>query len=140
MKPSRILWLSLGVILLVLAATSALTGQWAIVASGFVLVIFVAGFAGLQALLAAQRRDQRLPESEQRDAVPASHVPEGDDGRPLGDTPEAHDELSPHDVPVGHPGRIAAEKQAEGDGAEGTTAGHADGGAAPAEDRETQRG
>lgn len=36
---------------------------------------------------------------------------------PLGDTPEAHDEIVPEDLPKGHPGRRAAERQAaEGDG------------------------
>lgn len=40
-----------------------------------------------------------------------------DDQTPLGDTPEAHDEVSPHDFPLGHPGRRAAEHQAaRGDG------------------------
>jgi hypothetical protein len=41
-----------------------------------------------------------------------------DDETELGDTPEAHDEISPHDLPVGHPGRKAAEEQAarRGDG------------------------
>lgn len=40
---------------------------------------------------------------------------------PLGDTPEAHDEISPHDLPPDHPGRKAAEEQAGGPG--GTTRG-----------------
>lgn len=44
-----------------------------------------------------------------------------DDQTPLGDTPEAHDEISPHDLPLGHPGRQAAEKQAGGK--QGTTRG-----------------
>ncbi|CAA9475401.1 MAG: hypothetical protein AVDCRST_MAG53-261 [uncultured Solirubrobacteraceae bacterium] len=36
---------------------------------------------------------------------------------PLGDTPEAHDEIVPQDLPKGHPGRRAAERQAaDGDG------------------------
>ena len=35
----------------------------------------------------------------------------------LGDTPEAHDEIIPQDLPKGHPGRQAAERQAaDGDG------------------------
>jgi hypothetical protein len=33
-----------------------------------------------------------------------------DDETPLGDTPEAHDEISPHDLPPGHPGRAEAER------------------------------
>ncbi len=40
-----------------------------------------------------------------------------DDGRPLGDTSEAHDEIVPQDLPKGHPGRAEAEREArEGDG------------------------
>jgi hypothetical protein len=45
-----------------------------------------------------------------------------DDETPLGDTPEAHDELSPHDLPLDHPGREQAEKLAGGE--EGTTKGN----------------
>ncbi len=44
-----------------------------------------------------------------------------DDTRPLGDTPEAHDEVSPHDLPLDHPGREEAEEVAGG--ADGTTRG-----------------
>ena len=44
-----------------------------------------------------------------------------DDGRPLGDTAEAHDEITPHDLPMGHPGRPAAVRQARERG--GTTRG-----------------
>ena len=40
-----------------------------------------------------------------------------DDERPLGDTPEAHDEIIPEDLPKDHPGRAEAERQAStGDG------------------------
>ena len=39
-----------------------------------------------------------------------------DDQTDLGDTPEAHDEISPHDLPPDHPGRQAAEEQASDDG------------------------
>ena len=35
-----------------------------------------------------------------------------DDQTDLGDTPEAHDEISPHDLPPGHPARGKAEEQA----------------------------
>jgi hypothetical protein len=44
-----------------------------------------------------------------------------DEETPLGDTPEAHDEISPHDLPKDHPGRRAAEREA---GEEGTTRGN----------------
>ena len=62
------------------------------------------------------------------DADSTSNVPQqaprGD--RPLGDTPEAHDEINPHDLPLDHPGREEAEDQAGG--AEGTTRGPLPGG------------
>ena len=44
-----------------------------------------------------------------------------DDETPMGDTPEAHDEISPHDLPPGHPGREEAEREA---GPGGTTRGN----------------
>jgi hypothetical protein len=45
-----------------------------------------------------------------------------DDERPLGDTPEAHDEINPHDIPLDNPGRQEAERLAGGK--EGTTEGN----------------
>jgi len=43
-----------------------------------------------------------------------------DDETDLGDTPEAHDEINPHDLPKDHPGREQAERIA---GDRGTTQG-----------------
>ena len=43
------------------------------------------------------------------------------DERPLGDTPEAHDEINPHDLPKDNPARDEAAEMAGG--AEGTTRG-----------------
>ena len=45
-----------------------------------------------------------------------------DDETPLGDTPEAHDEISPHDLPPDHPGRAETERLAGGE--DGTTRGN----------------
>ena len=36
-----------------------------------------------------------------------------DDQTPAGDTPEAHDEITVHDLPPDHEGREAAEREAE---------------------------
>jgi hypothetical protein len=85
------------------------------------------------ALWVATTRAKTVPEvARKRD--PAADDPDdpfpgvgADDVRPLGDTPEAHDEITPHDLPAGHPGRHAAERQAHELG--GTTPGHRDGGA-----------
>jgi hypothetical protein len=46
-----------------------------------------------------------------------------DEETDLGDTPEAHDEITPHDLPKDHPGRQEAERQA-GDDPEGTAEGN----------------
>ncbi len=45
-----------------------------------------------------------------------------DDETPLGDTPEVHDEISPHDLPPDNPGREEAERLAGGE--DGTTKGN----------------
>jgi uncharacterized membrane protein YgcG len=67
----------------------------------------------------------RSAATDNRDSVPRLNA-EGD--RPLGDTPQAHDEINPHDLPPDHPGRHAAEEMAEGD--DGSTSGMTSGGAA----------
>jgi hypothetical protein len=132
--PARLLWLLLGIVVLLLVGASVLTGDGAIVAASAVFLLFVVGFAVLNLFLARHQRDSRTSTADRDDAVPSAHMsPEpGADDRPLGDTPEAHDEISPHDLPVGHPGRAAAERQAGGE--LGTTQGHADGGAAGQQD------
>jgi hypothetical protein len=45
-----------------------------------------------------------------------------DDHTDAGDTPEAHDEVSPHDLPLDHPGREEAERLAGDE--DGTTRGN----------------
>ena len=45
-----------------------------------------------------------------------------DDETEVGDTPEAHDEIAPVDLPPDHPGRRQAERDAGG--AEGATKGN----------------
>lgn len=51
------------------------------------------------------------PPHDQRHAEPLGPFTP-DDETPLGDTPEAHDEISPHDLPPDHPARDRAEEQA----------------------------
>ncbi|MEA2383225.1 MAG: hypothetical protein QOH72_3196 [Solirubrobacteraceae bacterium] len=105
------------------------------------------------ALWIATARAKTRPGPRERDPAAADEDDPfagvgADDSRPLGDTPEAHDEISPHDLPAGHPGRHAAERQAHELG--GATPGHRDGGATDpssaesdlvgAEEREGARG
>jgi hypothetical protein len=54
------------------------------------------------------------PHDEDADEPLGAMTP--DDESPLGDTPEAHDEISPHDLPPDHPGRQEAERRAPGPG------------------------
>ena len=49
--------------------------------------------------------------SDETEPLPSSHlIPDNETA--AGDTPEAHDEINPHDLPVDHPGRLEAERQA----------------------------
>jgi hypothetical protein len=90
-----------------------------------ILAVLVLGFLSLNTLLARrtmQRHhgDAAAAQQDGEDGLPAAHlIP---DDRPLGDTAQAHDEISPHDLPKGSPGRRAAEAQAARYG--GTTRGH----------------
>ena len=67
--------------------------------------------------------EARAPEHEGEGHKPAPHDQQSseplgpmtpDDETELGDTPEAHDEISPHDLPSDHPGRPEAERIAGG--------------------------
>ena len=50
--------------------------------------------------------------SDENEPMPSAHlIPDNETA--AGDTPEAHDEINPHDLPPDHPGRQAAEAQAE---------------------------
>jgi hypothetical protein len=79
------------------------------------LVIIAAVVAGLLAVNGIARRSvvarhDSLEDamSDEKEPLPSAHlIP--DDEAPAGDTPEAHDEINPHDIPRGHPGRRAAE-------------------------------
>jgi hypothetical protein len=54
---------------------------------------------------------------DESEPIPSAHLIT-DDERPLGDTPEAHDEVNPHDIPLDNPARHEAEEQAGGEEAE----------------------
>ena len=121
----------LGVFLVVFAITALLTGEP-------VYIIPVVILAALVLLYAVVNRaaSKRIEEkhgsledalSDDEESIPSAHlIP--DDDTAVGDTPEAHDEITPHDLPLGHPGREAAEEQAGHMGG-GTTRGNAQGGA-----------
>jgi hypothetical protein len=112
------------------AAAGILAGAQYIVPIA-ILGVLVLGFFVLNALLARRSlaRHGGDPETAQEDGddgMPAAHVIP-DDERPLGDTAEAHDEISPHDLPLDSPARRAAERQAAH--RDGTTRGDREGAA-----------
>lgn len=94
------------IVALVLFAVASLLAGGAIWAVPVLLLLgLVALMAGGQWLL---RQHVRSVDGET--SLPATHVEAGDD-RPLGDSPELHDHISPHDLPKGHPGRVEAERR-----------------------------
>jgi hypothetical protein len=59
--------------------------------------------------------------SDENEPLPSAHlIPDNETA--AGDTPEAHDEINPHDIPPGHPGRRAAEEKADAEHAGGERA------------------
>jgi hypothetical protein len=74
--------------------------------------------------MAEQRNDEshEAPPHDERSREPLGPATP-DEETPLGDSPEAHDEITPHDLPPGHPGRHEAERQAE-ESESGTTRGN----------------
>ena len=103
--------------LVVYCATALIAGDPAYAIPGAILLALVIGYAALERILTRVhlRRhggDPGRALSDHEDwAVPSAHLTP-DDERPTGDTPEVHDEISPHDLPPDHPGREAAEAQA----------------------------
>ena len=58
--------------------------------------------------------------SDENEPLPSAHlIPDNETA--AGDTPEAHDEINPHDIPPGHPSRRAAEEQAQETGGDDDT-------------------
>jgi hypothetical protein len=113
---------ALGVVVLVVAFVADAGLAWPLL----ILFALCLAVAVAYRVLAGSNRD----EADHTDSIPKQGATRD---RPLGDTPEAHDELSPHDLPLGSPGRRAAEHQARG--LHGTTRGHRRGGAsAPADE------
>lgn len=104
-----------GAVLGVLVLTSLLTGEGSAVAAFAAAAVVVgAGFTAAALFARSRRRHHGSAEAaagDHTDPLPSTPLL-GDRETALGDTREAHDEISPHDLPVGHPGRAAAERQA----------------------------
>ena len=95
--------------------TAVATGNATWIIPVAILIPLALGYAAVNWALArrmAARHDSLEDAmSDNTEAIPAAHlIP--DDATAIGDTPEAHDEISPHDLLRGHPGAAEAEAQA----------------------------
>ena len=101
---------------LVFCATAIITGNPVFIIPVAILAALFLAYAGVEWLLSRRVMRQHHGDwgaamADNEDPVPGAHlIP--DDARPFGDTPEAHDEVNPHDLPLEHPGRGEAERQA----------------------------
>lgn len=107
----RALPVLLAVVLVALVITTLATGEVLYTVPAIALVAII-GLMALGEFGLKKRLEHRAgdPRSDHTDPVPSTHLAK-DEETPLGDTSEAHDELSPHDLPKDHPGRHAAERQ-----------------------------
>jgi hypothetical protein len=115
-----------GTLLAILVLTALLSGEPTFALPIVLLAVIVLGYLLFNDMLARRKLrrhdgDARAANADSEDPVPTAHVIE-DDATALGDTPEAHDEINPHDLPPDAPGRRAAEEMAGGQ--DGTTEGH----------------
>jgi hypothetical protein len=106
---------SIVVFLAIFAVTAIIQGNPVYIIPALVLAALVFGYAALNwgATKRMESRHGSLDDamSDEDEPIPSAHlIP--DDSTPAGDTPEAHDEINPHDLPPDHPGRHAAEDMA----------------------------
>ena len=108
----------------VFALTAIIVGSVLFFVPAVILALLVVGYA-LANRAVTHRIESRHGSAadaaaDETEPIPSTHlIP--DDETAAGDTPEAHDEINPHDLPPDHPGRQAAETQAGGEA--GTTRG-----------------
>ena len=110
----RVLPVLLAAVLVALVLATLLTGEALYTVPAMILV----GIIGLMALgeFGLKKRlehrhdgDEDAAMADSEDPIPSTHLAT-DDETALGDTKEAHDEISPHDLPKDHPGRHEAER------------------------------
>lgn len=107
--------------------TLLLTGQTEFLLVAPLLLLIVGTFGVVQLAMSRRVAENHGSVEDAMSAssstIPSAHlIP--DDETAAGDTPEAHDEINPHDLPVDARGRIEAERQAAEHG--GVTRGHED--------------
>ena len=99
----------------IFGVTVILTGNPTYIIAAVMIAALVLGWAVLNRVMTkrVESRHDSIEDamSDESEPLPSSHlIP--DNTTAAGDTPEAHDEINPHDLPRDHPGRPAAEEQA----------------------------
>src|SRR3954447_14463508 len=102
--------------LVVFGVTVILTGNPLYLIAAVMIAALVIGWAlfnrAMTKRVAARHDSIEDAMSDETEPIPSSHlIPDNETA--TGDTPEAHDEINPHDLPPDHPGRRAAEVEAE---------------------------
>src|SRR4051794_9917487 len=102
--------------LVVFGITVILTGNPTYLIAAVMIAVLVIGYGLLNRAMtkrvAAKHDSIEDAMSDESEPIPSTHlIPDNETA--AGDTPEAHDEINPHDLPAGHPGRAEAEHQAE---------------------------
>jgi hypothetical protein len=89
-----------------------MTALYAVIAVVLIVVAVLAINGALRKRVTSRHDSIEDAMSDESEPIPSTHlIPDNETA--AGDTPEAHDEINPHDLPAGHPGREAAEEQAE---------------------------
>src|SRR3954471_12032448 len=96
--------------------TVILTGSPSYLIAAVMIAVLVLAWAGFNRVMTkrVESRHDSIEDamSDESEPLPSAHlIPDNETA--AGDTPEAHDEINPHDLPPDHPGRQAAEEQAE---------------------------
>ena len=102
--------------LVVFGITVILTGNPVYLIAAVMIAALVIGYGlfnrAMTKRVAAKHDSIEDAMSDETEPIPSTHlIPDNETA--AGDTPEAHDEINPHDLPAGHPGRAEAEEQAE---------------------------
>src|SRR3954463_4116963 len=85
---------------------------YAVIAVVLIVVVVLAINGAMRKRVTSRHDSIEDAMSDETEPIPSTHlIPDNETA--AGDTPEAHDEINPHALPRDHPGRPAAEAQAE---------------------------
>src|SRR4051794_33026574 len=112
----------LATFLAIYVVTILLVGEPIWLLPGLILAALVIGWftinrAGTERIANRHGGDAERALSDEEEPIPSAHLITDDD-RPLGDTPEAHDEINPRDLPPDNPARHEAERRVGEEGGE----------------------